>query len=854
MFKQHFSSMANKWMIFAVLQLLSFYALAQYNLSGTITDEHGNSLPGASVVIKNTYLGAVTDVDGHYKFKNLRQGKYELEVSFLGYKTLKKELNLTASKQLDFKMEPATIMADEVIVQATRAGHKTPVAMSNLNRATIQQNNTGQDIPYQLSLMPSVVASSQTGTGIGYSDLRIRGTDPSRINVTVNGIPLNDSESQGVYWVNMPDFGSSVDNIQVQRGVGTSTNGAAAFGATVNFKTESINQKPYAEVQSVVGSSRLFDRELDKNWEFRSNNLIDFFRTNLNVFRNTIKVGTGLIKDKFSFDARYSTLNSEGYVDRSTADHQSLFLSGSYYTDKSLLKMNIIHGKQKTGITWWGVDSASIKSYGLTFNPAGAYEGENGEIQFYDNQTDNYIQTHYQLFYSYELSNHFYLNTAAHYTRGDGYYEQYKDNEVYTEYNLPNPIYGTDTLPSTNLIRQKKMANDFYGFTASLKYQGKRINAVLGGAWNKYDGDHFGNVIWAKNGGIPDNYEWYFNNGKKTDFNVYAKANYELNTHLNIFGDVQYRHINYDLTGIDDDFYEKDRNIRLDQNHQFNFFNPKAGVYYTLNNHNKMYASFSVAHREPTRTNFKNAKGDPNNYPKSERLFDYELGYNYTASKVAFGINLYFMDYKNQLVATGEKSSVGYDIMTNVDKSYRTGIELMAGVKILPSLKWDMNLTLSRNRINEFVAYASHYDTLTWNEIALGKTIRYTHISYSPEIIGASILSYEAVKNFHISLITKYVGEQYFDNTSSDDRKLDDYIVNNIRLQYTLKTKWFKSIGFSLQINNILGEKYANNAYGGIWYEGRQKGRWLDEKQDKNWAYYFPQAGPHFLAGITIKF
>ncbi|PIF02641.1 MAG: TonB-dependent receptor, partial [Draconibacterium sp.] len=350
--------------------------------------------------------------------------------------------------------------------------------------------------------------------------------------------PLNDAESQGVYWVNMPDFGSSVDNVQIQRGVGTSTNGAAAFGATINFQTETLNKDAYAEVNSVGGS--------------------------FNTFRNTFKVGTGLINGKFSFDARYSKLKSDGFVDRAFSDHESFFMTGSYYTEKSILKVNILSGTQKTGISWWGNDF--YDSEDRAYNPAGKYEDENGNTKFYKNQTDNYKQTHYQLFYSRELNPYVNFNTAFHYTKGRGYYEQYKEGKKYKSYGLPNVIIGNDTIKRTDLIRQKKMSNDFYGFTASVKYHKDKINATIGGAWNKYDGDHFGEVKWAKNGGFPHDYQWYFNNGKKTDYNVFAKMNLELSEKINVFGDMQYRHISYNTKGYDDDL------LPFVQNHKFDFF------------------------------------------------------------------------------------------------------------------------------------------------------------------------------------------------------------------------------------------------------------------------------------------
>ncbi|WP_321516966.1 TonB-dependent receptor [Marinifilum fragile] len=821
MFKQ-MNSVLRRATLLIVLQFVCFIGFSQLNLKGKVTDKSGNALPGAAIAVKGTYLGTVANSYGEYQFTNLKAGEYQFVISFLGYETQENSVKLTESKNLDFKLNPTAIMADEVIVAATRAGNKAPVAVTNLGGEEVRKQNTGQDIPYQLSLTPSLVESSEAGNGVGYSALRIRGTDASRINVTINGVPLNDSESQGVFWVNMPDFASSVDNIQIQRGVGTSTNGAAAFGATINFQTETVNAEPYAEVQSVAGS--------------------------FNTFRNTFKAGTGLINGKFSFDARYSKLKSDGFVDRAFTDHESFFASGTYYTERSMLKFNIISGDQKTGISWWGnpnINTDDPNDYeDRRYNPAGEYTDENGVTRYYDNQTDNYKQTHYQLFYSQELTSNLNLNAALHYTKGKGFYEQFQDDDNdyhttdYKSYGLTNPTVDGKEVTKTDLTRQKWLKNDFYGFTYSLNYRKNKVDASFGGAWNRYDGDHFGNILWAQKGGVPNGHQWYLNTGEKTDYNVFAKMNVELSDKLNAYGDVQYRHISYDMDGTDDDL------LPLVQEHKFDFFNPKVGLYYTLNDRNSAYASFGVAHREPTRANFKDAKGDPNSYPVDESLFDYELGYNYKSKNATFGVNLYYMYYRDQLVPTGEKNSVGYDIMTNVDKSYRAGVELIWGVQILPTLKWDANLTLSRNRIKDFVEYSTYYDE-NWNEEYKGKELGDTDISYSPEKVGSSILTWTPAKGFDVSFVSKYVGEQYFDNTASADRKLDAYHVHNLRLNYSIKPSWMKEIAFQLSINNVLDAKYENNAYGGNWYE---------QGVEKTWKYYYPQAGTNVLAGVTLRF
>lgn len=795
-----------------LLLLLASNVFSQITVSGNVTDENNRTLPGATVQIADSYLVAISDIAGEYKIQKLKKGNYVFVVSFLGYEPIRKVVSIDKDKIINFRLKETAILTEEVLVVATRAGNKMPITLTNIGRKSIERQNTGQDIPYQLSLTPSLVTSSEAGNGVGYSALRIRGTDASRINVTINGVPLNDSESQGVFWVNMPDFASSVDNIQIQRGVGTSTNGAAAFGATINFQTEKINKNPYAEMQSVAGS--------------------------FNTFRNTFKAGTGLIDNKFTFDARYSKLKSDGFVDRAFSDHESYFLSGTYYAEKSIVKMNVISGNQKTGISWWGNDK--MEKYGRKYNPAGKYKDDNGNVHFYDNQTDNYKQTHYQLFYSQELNTSLNMNVALHYTQGEGYYEQYKTGESYQEYGLKEPNYGTTSVTSTDLIRQKWLENDFYGFTYSLNYRKNNVKASAGGAWNYYDGDHFGDVIWAKNGGIKKNYQWYFNTGKKTDYNAFAKVNLGLNSKINIFGDLQYRHINYVMDGKDDDLKQ------IEQEHNFNFFNPKAGIFYTINDKNTAYASFGIAQREPTRTNYTDAKEDLAKLPNAEKLFDYELGYNYKSRKIALGVNMYYMYYKDQLVSTGERNNVGSPIMTNVDKSYRMGIELVGGVQLFEQLKWDANITLSQNKIKGYIDHVGVVDK-NWTEVEV-KTVDLgdTDISYSPNVVASSNISWNIIKGLTADFTSKYVGKQYFDNTSNEDRKIDAYFVNNLRVQYTLHPKWMRELSFSLQVNNIFDVAYENNAYGA--HSQNLAGETL------NWMAYFPQAGINFLGGVTLKF
>ncbi len=796
--------------------LLTFQlSIAQYRVSGKITDINESALIGASVVLGSGHLGMSTLADGSFEFNNIKAGNYQIKVSYLGYESYLKNIEVDGDEVLHIALNSKSVLTGEVVITSIKASDKTPVAKTNISKEGLQNLNAADDIPLLLSMTPSVVSSTESGIGVGYSSMRIRGTDATRINVTVNGIPLNDSESQGVYWVNMPDFSSSVDEVQIQRGVGTSTNGAAAFGATVNFNTASYHAKPYAEISNTVGS--------------------------FNTYKNSISASSGLLNDKFSFDVRYSDLQSDGYVDYAFSDHQSLYISGAMHLKNKFIKANIIHGNQRTGISWWGVPDYMLSS-DRTYNPAGQYTDEDGNSRYYKDQTDNYTQTHYQVFYSQNIISNLLLNTAIHYTRGDGYYEQYKVDEAIKSYGwAPINLSNGSMVDSTDLIRQKWLANDFYGVTASLNYNNGSLQATYGGGWNKYDGDHFGEVIWARFAGKSEKgEEWYRNNGTKTDYNIYGKVNYQLTEKLNIFGDLQYRIIQYEMTGIDDNL------LTLQQKHSYEFYNPKAGIFYSVNKKHQLYASYAIAHREPTRANFKDANGDPNATPQDERLNDLEIGYNYRSANSSANLNFYYMDYKDQLVPTGEKSSVGYDIMTNVENSYRLGVELDLGVKLLPKLRWDANTSLSINQIKEFNQTISIIDE-NWDFVK--DTMRHhenTQIAYSPSVIANSTFTFTPFKGNSIQIITKHVGEQYYDNTESDARKLDAYTVFNGIITQQFSPSWMRKIELQFTINNLFNKLYESNAYGANYFDLSRK--------EGSWSYYYPQAGRHVFLRARFIF
>lgn len=781
-------------------------------ISGKITDIEGHPLQGAGITIENTFLGVIAGQDGSFSFSGLHDGSYTLRISFIGYEMQTHEVNLKGHAVVDVAMKPLSYMTGEVMVNATRAGSNTPLAYSTINRDILAKTNFSQDMPYLLSLTPSMVETSEAGTGIGYTGMRIRGTDANRINVTIDGIPLNDPESHTVFWVDLPDLASSVDNIQIQRGVGTSSNGAGAFGATVSIQTLNPGNEPSAEVSTSYGS--------------------------FGTMKNTVSASSGMLADKFAVQMRYSDIKSDGYIDRTWSDHKSAFISGMFRNKKSLLKANIILGEEHTGLGWWGVPKDSLET-NRTYNPAGEYTDENGNLQNYSNESDNYNQDHYQLIYSLKAGDHLNLNTAFHYTKGKGYYEEYREDQELTGYGMSQFETGGITISATDLIRRKWLDNHFYGLVYSLNFSKNRVEFTAGGGINSYLGDHYGTVIWMRNAGKSEkDFQWYFNKSRKSEFNIFGKINYGLSEQTRIFGDLQYRYIDYDMQGLDDDLKD------LSQFHSYGFFNPKAGIFHEINGNQDAWLSFAVANREPTRSDFKEAAGDPAATPRPETLFDVETGYKLRSGKSAFGINLYGMFYRYQLVPTGELSNVGYPIMTNVAGSYRTGIELTASMRLFEQLTLNTNLTLSRNKIKDFTEHYTDYNTSDWSSQYLSRELGLVDIAYSPSQVFTNEISYNS-GILGISLVSKYVGKQYFDNTMNEERSIDPYFVNNLRLDVTPALSSIKGLELQLFVNNLFNAVYENNAYGGNWYE---------DGSEKTWSYYFPQAGINFMFKLGIRF
>jgi len=806
-----------------LLQCAVFLAIAQFTLKGTVKSDTGERLTGASLMISNSFNGTTTDVNGAYIFKNLKAGNYQLSISFIGFRKQMVEVSLTNNQTLDITLKAEPMMTEEVLVSANRVKEKMPVAFSTVDKSAIKENNLGQDIPYLLSLTPSFVTTSDAGTGVGYTNFRIRGTDLNRINVTVNGIPMNDAESHGTWWVDVPDLASSTDNIQVQRGVGTSTNGAAAFGATINLQTSTLNQDASSEISSSAGS--------------------------FGTLRNSVGVSTGLIKNKFAFDARVSKVSSDGFIDRASSELKSFFVSGGYFTANTILKVNVFSGLEDTYQAWNGVpsvrlnnDFAGMQRYAdhwlytqKQVDEMVSSDSRTYNLYTYKNEIDHYQQDHFQMLFSHKLNQTFNLNASLFYTKGKGYYEQYKEDQKLADYLISKPVFGVDTIKRSDLIRRKWLDNDFYGGTFSISRKRETDDFTFGGGYNVYDGAHFGRVIWMRNAGDSElDHEWYHGTGLKKDFNLYAKYNYELAENLNLFADLQYRKIDYTIGGLDDDLRD------LTQEHHFEFFNPKVGIYYELSDKQNLYANFARANREPNRDNYVDAI-NKDKKPDFETLNDFELGYKYISSKLVLSANAYFMQYQNQLVLTGELNDVGAPIMTNVDNSYRAGLELMAGLKLTQTLKWDVNLTLSQNKIKNFIELVDDWDKGEQVPTKLGTT----DLAFSPNAIVNSQVSWMAAKGLKVNLQTNSVSKQYIDNSSSNDRKLDAYLVNNLNMSYQVKQNFAKEMTLHLIVNNLFNAQYENNA----WVYS-----YIYDGQRYTMDGYFPQAGINFMAGLNIKF
>lgn len=682
---------------------------------------------------------------------------------------------------------------NDVLVSAVRAKGKNPITFTNISKEELALRNLGQDIPVLLNYLPSVVTTTDAGNGVGYTYMRVRGSDGSRINVTLNGIPFNDSESQGTFFVNLPDFASSLESVQLQRGVGTSSSGAGAFGASLNMQTKSFQEKAYAEIANTVGS----------------------FATR----KHTLSFGTGL-NNHFELNGRLSQIASDGYIDRASSNLFGYFFNANYITESTVIKAIAFGGKEKTYQAYWGIEDPEKLKNDRTFNPAGMYFDADGTMKFYDNEIDNYLQNHFQLHWSEKWSKKWISNGALHYTIGKGYFEQYKEDQVLADYNLPD--FGGNSI--SDLVRKRWLDNDFFGATFSLNYKTAKTDILLGGAANRYLGNHFGEVVWTPYF-KPKNNSYYKNFGTKEDVNFYSKASSNLTNRLNLFIDLQYRMV----------FYQANSIKFADVNDTFRFFNPKAGLNYQFNTKNSFYGYFGIANKEPRRDDYENGSVKP------ERLFDYELGWKYNTPKVKVSVNAFYMRYNNQLVMTGALNDVGSPIFTNSGDSYRLGLEVESTINLGRKIILQPNITLSQNKNQDFY----------FQRDAVLQNLGNTNIAYSPNVIIGNRLAFLPVKNFQVSLLSKYVGEQFMGNIDSDNSKLSAYFVNDLNIAYDWKiNKGIRSIVFSGLVNNLFDLEYESNGYFYTYDDN-----WSNAGSTKTieGTGYYPQAGINFLLGITLK-
>lgn len=682
---------------------------------------------------------------------------------------------------------------NDVLVSAVRAKGKNPITFTNISKEELAPRNLGQDIPVILNYLPSVVTTTDAGNGVGYTYMRVRGSDGSRINVTLNGIPFNDSESQGTFFVNLPDFASSLESVQLQRGVGTSSSGAGAFGASLNMQTKSFQEKAYAEIANTVGS----------------------FATR----KHTLSFGTGL-NNHFELNGRLSQIASDGYIDRALSNLFGYFFNANYITESTVIKAIAFGGKEKTYQAYWGIEDPEKLKNDRTFNPAGMYFDADGTMKFYDNEIDNYLQNHFQLHWSEKWSKKWISNAALHYTIGKGYFEQYNEDQVLADYNLPD--FGGNSI--SDLVRKRWLDNDFFGATFSLNYKTAKTDILLGGAANRYLGNHFGEVVWTPYFKSKNN-SYYKNFGTKEDVNFYSKASSNLTNRLNLFIDLQYRMV----------FYQANSIKFADVNDTFRFFNPKAGLNYQFNTKNSFYGYFGIANKEPRRDDYENGSVKP------ERLFDYELGWKYNTPKVKVSVNAFYMRYNNQLVMTGALNDVGSPIFTNSGDSYRLGLEVESTINLGRKIILQPNITLSQNKNQDFY----------FQRDAVLQNLGNTNIAYSPNVIIGNRLAFLPVKNFQVSLLSKYVGEQFMGNIDSDNSKLSAYFVNDLNIAYDWKiNKGIRSIVFSGLVNNLFDLEYESNGYFYTYDDN-----WSNAGSTKTieGTGYYPQAGINFLLGITLK-
>jgi iron complex outermembrane receptor protein len=803
------------------------FVIGQYSLSGTVQNEKGEKLAFATVFFENTGFAAATDDRGHYIIHNIPPGRYDFKVAYIGYESITQSIMMDDTKIMDVTMNGEIYNIDVIEILSNRVRENDPFTKSNLNKNQLQKENLGQDVPFLLQWSPSMVVSSDAGSGIGYTNLRMRGSDQTRINVTINGVPLNDAESHNVFWVDLPDLMGSVNNIQLQRGVGTSTNGSGAFGGAVSISTSDTRINPFFDLSGSLGS-------------FNSQKL-------------SMHAGTGLINRKFIADAKYAVVKSDGYIDRASADLQSLYFSAGRITDRSSLKINILSGRETTYQAWYGVPESKLMDNTQALiqhynnNYGSIYKSSSDSINLfnsdrrynyytYPNQVDNYRQTHLQLIHALAVNPKSKIKTTLFYTRGKGYFEEFKYNEKFEKYRLPVIQSAAGDIFSADLVRRRWLDNHFLGFNADVTIQTNgKWTWQSGLSSSFYLGNHYGNIakITIQHPDWDPRNNYYENMGEKYESSLFIRVLHDLNEKVSWHGDIQVRNLNYSISGTDNDL----RSLKTDY-HDF-FVNPKLGMNYLISKSANVYASYAVAHKEPSRGDFVDHVKQIS--PKSEMLQNTEIGFRAQSSFLKLESNIYYMHYSNELVLTGEINDVGAPIRINVPKSYRLGFETEFQAKLRKKWFFNFNINLSKNKISAFDEVVADY-TVDFEKTSIHH--KNTDISFSPSCVASLQLMFKPTTSFEAELSSKYVGAQFLDNTSNPNRLLPSYHYQNLRFSKDLNSKYWKKCKITCLINNLLDYKYSSNGYTYSYIYG--------ELITEN--YYYPQAGRNYMMGINFGF
>jgi iron complex outermembrane receptor protein len=775
---------------------ISWNTNAQLDFSASVKNESGEPLIGANVVLLGTYWQTVTNAKGEFVFNELPEGNYKVKISYIGYLEYTANVDLKESANLEFVLKDKSILTEEITIKGVRADGKQAATYTIVDKNELNKRDFGQDVPYLLAMEPSVVTTSDGGTGIGYTSMRIRGLDSKKINVTINGIPYNDAESHGTYWVDIPDIASSMRSIQIQRGLGKSANGPGSFGGSINIETNQIPLKAYALTENTVGSYK--------------------------TMKNSFQAGTGLINNHWFAEGRFSRIGSDGYIDRASSKLRSYFAQGGYYSEKSILRIIAFGGYEETYQAWYGIDKWGLDTYGRTYNYAGYYTDKNGVEKFYDKQVDHYVQNHLQLNFSHKFNSVLQFNTVLNYTKGNGYYQEFYDNASLNNYFIGNVINGTDTITTSDLAGRKWLDNKLFASNTFINADLGKLGITYGVGFSKYfDGKHYGEIIWSEvpEANIAGN-SLYRNVGNKLDLSSYLKLNYALTDKASVYLDLNYRMIHYTATGVDREFGDP-LNLNIDKNYKF--LNPMLGISYSLSKIGLLYATVGMSHREPTRADFISNYNLPGG-PKAEKMINTEIGFRKSAGNYFYEANIYLMSYRDELIKTGQMDDVGIPIVKNTGKSYRMGVELNAGTKISSLLTLKGNVALSKNKTD--------FSDFINGEYVIYKDV---NISYTPNVVAGTQVIVTPLKSFEMALLTKFVSKQYLDNTQNEDRILESYFINDLRVNYKFSLGNTSQIELKLLINNLFSENYSSNGY-----------------MYGSTPYYYPQAPRNFLFGLSI--